>query len=122
MANKEETKLVQFKAPASRVEAWDEYWQNEPELTDRSDLIRKSVERTISTDTDDQQTQDTIERTEALEHFERLESLVEDIGDEIDVVKGDIVNEDEMSDIMLNRSYRATKRVLEKNEILKDDS
>jgi hypothetical protein len=44
----EETNLVQFKPPVERVEVWDEYWQNEPELSDRSDFIRKSIERTIS--------------------------------------------------------------------------
>jgi hypothetical protein len=119
---KQETKLVQFKAPASRVEAWDEYWQEEPELSDRSDLIRKSVERTISTDIDGQQTNDAIGRQEALEQFERLESLLNELDREVSRVQDDIVNSDEMDDLVLQRSYRATKRVLEQNGMLDDDS
>jgi Arc/MetJ-type ribon-helix-helix transcriptional regulator len=119
---REETKLVQFKAPAERVEVWDEYWKDEPELTDRSDLIRKAIERTISSDTDNQQTQDAIGRAEALEKFERLESILDELDREVSRVQDDIVNEDKMDDIVLQRSYSATKRVLEQNGMLDDDS
>lgn len=115
------TKLVQFKAPADRVEVWDEYWKDEPEFDDRSDLIRKSVERTISTNEDEQETNDAIGRQEALEKFERLESLMNELDREVSRVQNDIVDSDEMGDLMLNRSYRATKRVLEQNNILNDD-
>lgn len=118
----EETKLVQFKATSDRIEAWDKYWKNEPRFDDRSDLIRKSIERTISSDTDDQQTQDTIERAEALEKFERLESLVNEVNREVERVQNDIVDEDRMGDLMLNRSIRSTRRVLEQNGMLEDDS
>jgi len=117
----EETKLVQFKAPRDRIEAWDRYVKNEPEYDDRSDLIRKSIERNISEDSEDTQNQDSIGRQEALENFERLKSMVSDLEREIEIVQGDIVNEDDMSDLVLNRSYRATKRVLEQNDIIEDD-
>ncbi|PHQ41258.1 hypothetical protein Z052_15400 [Halorubrum sp. C191] len=118
----EETKLVQFKAPVERVEVWDEYWKNEPELSDRSDLIRKSVERTISSDNDEQDAQDAIGRAEALEHFEQLESLVNEVNREVGRVQNDLVDEDRMGELMLNRSIRSTRRVLEQNGMLEDDS
>lgn len=116
------TKLVQFKAPSDRVEVWDKFWKSEPEFDDRSDLIRKSVERTISTDGDEKETNDVIGRQEALEKFERLESLMNELDREVSRVQNDIVDSDEMGDLMLNRSYRATERVLEQNGVLNDDS
>jgi len=108
-----DSKLVQIKVDAERLEAWDTFHESSPEFDDRSDLIRKSVERTISTDTDEQDTQDGIGRQEALERFERLDGLLNEIEREVGLVQDDIVIEDIMDDIVLQRSYQATRQVLE---------
>ena len=115
MAEKE---LVQVKVNAERLDAWDDFHENSPELDDRSDLVRKSVERTISTDTDGQDTQDGIGRAEALEQFERLEGLLNDLEREVNLVQEDIITEDTMDDIVLQRTYQSTKRVLENADII----
>jgi hypothetical protein len=120
----EETKLVQFKAPAERVEVWDKFWKDEPRFDDRSDLIRKSVERTISTDNEEQESKDSIGRAEALEQFERMEGLLNELEREVSLVQEDIVTEDTMDDIVLQRSFQSTKQVLENAGIIgeEDDS
>ena len=79
--------LVQVKVDSDRLEAWDEYHEESPEFSDRSDLIRKSVERTISPDTDEQDTQDAIGRAEALEQFERLEGILNELEREVNIVQ-----------------------------------
>jgi len=83
MAEKE---LVQVKVDAERLEAWDEFHENSHEFDDRSDLIRKSVERTISPD-NEQDTQDAIGRAEALEQFERLEGILNELEREVSLVQ-----------------------------------
>lgn len=120
----EETKLVQFKAPAERVEVWDKFWKDEPRFDDRSDLIRKSVERTISTDNEEQESKDSIGRAEALEQFERMEGLLNELERQVSLVQEDIVTEDTMDDIVLQRSFQSTKQVLENAGIIgeEDDS
>jgi len=113
--------LVQLRVPDERVEAWDEYWQENPEYDDRSDLIRKSVERTISDETKESDSNDGVDEQVVLERFNRLESLMQDIEQEMGLVQADIINEDEMSNLVLNRSYRATERVLEKHGLVGND-
>jgi Arc/MetJ-type ribon-helix-helix transcriptional regulator len=115
------TKLVQFKAPRDRVDEWDDFVENEPRFDDRSDLIRKSVERTISTDTDEQDTQNGIGRQEALEQFERIESLLNDLDREVKLVQQDVVNEDTMDDIVGQRTYQATLRALQNKDIVEEE-
>ncbi len=119
-----ESKLVQIKVDSERLDAWDEFHEESPEFDDRSDLVRKSVERTISTDTDEQDTQDGIGRAEALEQFERLEGLLNELEREVSLVQEDIVTEDTMDDIVLQRSFQSTKQVLENAGITgeEDDS
>ncbi|MDS0474787.1 hypothetical protein [Natrinema sp. 1APR25-10V2] len=113
--------LVQLRVPDERVEAWDEFVEDEPEYDDRSDLIRKSVERTISTDTEGPGSNDGVDEQVVLERFDRLESLMQDVEQEIGLVQADLVNEDEMSDIVSNRSYRAVKHALETYDVITEE-
>jgi hypothetical protein len=92
------------------LDAWDEFHEESPEFDDRSDLVRKSVEHTISTDIDEQDTQDGIGRAEALERFERPEELLSELAREVVLVQEDIVTEDTMDDIVLQRSFQSTKQ------------
>jgi hypothetical protein len=119
-----DSKLVQIKVESDRLEAWDKFHSESPEFDDRSDLVRKSVERTISTDSKEQDTQDGIGRAEALEQFERLEGLLNDVEREVNLVQQDIVTEETMDDIVLQRTFQSTKRVLENAGIVgeEDDS
>ncbi|WP_121303516.1 hypothetical protein [Haloarcula quadrata] len=116
-----ESKLVQIKVDSDRLEAWDKFHSENPEFDDRSDLIRKSVERTISTDNEEQESKDSIGRAEALEQFERMEGLLNELEREVSLVQEDIVTEDTMDDLVLQRSYQSTKQVLENAGIIGDE-
>lgn len=113
--------LVQLRVPDDRLDKWDEYWEGDPEYDDRSDLIRKSVERTISDEDKEADSNDGVDERVVLERFNRLESMMQDIEQEMELVQADLVNEDEMSNLVLNRSYRATERVLTKHGVVEDD-
>lgn len=44
----QEPARVNFVIPDTKREKWDEYWQNQPELSNRTDLIVTAVEREIA--------------------------------------------------------------------------
>jgi hypothetical protein len=68
--------LRQVRVDPERLEAWNTFHTESIEFDDCSDPVRKSVERIISTDTDEQDTQDAIGRQKAPEKFERIEGMV----------------------------------------------
>ncbi|ERH10352.1 MAG: hypothetical protein J07HX64_02125 [halophilic archaeon J07HX64] len=117
-----DSKLVQIKVDSDRLEAWDKFHSENPEFDDRSDLVRKSVERTISTDNKQEESKDSIGRAEALEQFERLEGILNELEREVSLVQEDIVTEDTMDDIVLQRSFQSTKRVLKNAGIIGDEN
>lgn len=60
--------------------------------------------------------------TEVVEALDRLEGLLYDVEASIDEVKTDIVDEDQLENIVSNRSYRAVEYVLEDNDLLDDET
>lgn len=90
---------VQIEVADERVDKWDEYVDADPGLTTRSELIRKSVERTIS---DENSVTDELNDTldEVIGQNEEAIQRINELDNAVQTLRSENVEADEMESIV----------------------